>query len=102
MPQSASPSNFNFWFIGSPTTLHWKSHDSSLWSVIKVNKHMMESFQIDLVPLQYHADNVCEATRYSIIVFARRYIVNLFFIPRTLIHVGAHPQGDGKLTKEDL
>jgi hypothetical protein len=67
-----------------------------------VNKHMMESFQIDLVPPQYHVGNVCEASRYSIIVSARRYIVNLFFILGTLIHVGAHPQGDGKLTKEAL
>jgi hypothetical protein len=41
--QSASPSKLNFWFIGSPIVLHWEGHNSSIRSVIEVNKYLMES-----------------------------------------------------------
>jgi hypothetical protein len=41
--QSTSPSKLNFWFVGSPIVLHWKSHNSSIRSAIEVNEHLMES-----------------------------------------------------------
>jgi hypothetical protein len=41
--QSASLSKLNFWFVGSPTMLHWEGHNSSIRSAIEVNEHLMES-----------------------------------------------------------
>jgi hypothetical protein len=41
--QSVSPSKLNFQFIGGPTILHWKGHNSSIWSAIEVNEHLIES-----------------------------------------------------------
>jgi hypothetical protein len=41
--QSSSPSKLNFWFVGSPIVLHSEGHNSSIWSVIEVNEHLMES-----------------------------------------------------------
>jgi hypothetical protein len=41
--QSASSSKLNFQFVGSSTTLHWKGHNSSIRSAIKVNEHLMEN-----------------------------------------------------------
>jgi hypothetical protein len=41
--QSASPSKFNFRFVGSPIVLHWEGHNSSIRSAIEVNEHLMES-----------------------------------------------------------
>jgi hypothetical protein len=43
MSQSASPSKLNFRFVGSPIVLYWKGHNSSIWSAIDVNEHLMES-----------------------------------------------------------
>jgi hypothetical protein len=40
--QSASPSKLNFCFVDSPIVLHWEGHNSSIWSAIKVNEHLME------------------------------------------------------------
>jgi hypothetical protein len=34
-------SKLNFRFVGSPTVPHWEGHNSSIWSAIKVNKHLM-------------------------------------------------------------
>jgi hypothetical protein len=42
MSQSASPSKLNFRFIGSPIVLYWEGHNSSIWSAIEVNEHLME------------------------------------------------------------
>jgi hypothetical protein len=41
--QSASPSKLNFRFVGSPIVLHWEGHNSSIWSAIEVNEHLMEN-----------------------------------------------------------
>jgi hypothetical protein len=41
--QSASPSKFNFQFVGNPIVLHWEGHNSSIRSAIEVNEHLMES-----------------------------------------------------------
>jgi hypothetical protein len=43
MSQSASVSKLNFRFVGSPTVLYSESHNSSIWSVIELNEHSMES-----------------------------------------------------------
>jgi hypothetical protein len=41
--QRASSSKLNHWFVGSPIVLHWEGHNSSIWSAIEVNEHLMES-----------------------------------------------------------
>ena len=43
MSQRASSSKLNFRFIGSSIVLHWEGHNSTIWSVIEVNEHLMES-----------------------------------------------------------
>jgi hypothetical protein len=52
------------------------------------------SFQIDLVPLQYHVGRVCKSSRLSIAVSARGYaiIMGLLFILGILAQVGARPR----------
>ena len=44
MSQHASSSKLNFRFVGSPIVPHWEGHNSSIWSVIEINEHLMESF----------------------------------------------------------
>jgi len=41
--QSARSSKLNFQFTSSPVVLYWEGHNSSIWSEIKVNEHLMES-----------------------------------------------------------
>jgi hypothetical protein len=41
--QDASPSKLNFLFINDPTMFHWEGHNSSIWSAIVVNEHLIES-----------------------------------------------------------
>jgi hypothetical protein len=41
--QSTNLSKLNFRFVGSPIVLHWEGHNSSIWSVIELNEHLMES-----------------------------------------------------------
>jgi hypothetical protein len=43
MSQNVSPSKLNFRFVGSPIVLHCKGHNSSIWSAIEINEHLMES-----------------------------------------------------------
>ena len=43
VPQSANSSKLNFWFIDSPTVLHWKVHNSTIRSAIEVNELLLES-----------------------------------------------------------
>jgi hypothetical protein len=40
---SASSSKSNIRLINNPTVLYWEDHNSSIWSVIGVNVHFMES-----------------------------------------------------------
>jgi hypothetical protein len=42
MSQSASPLKLNFRFVGSLAVLHGEGHNSSIWSAIEVNEHLME------------------------------------------------------------
>ena len=39
---SASSSKSNIQFVDIPTVLHCEGHNSSIWSVIEVNEHLME------------------------------------------------------------
>jgi hypothetical protein len=67
--QSASPSMLNIQVIGSPIILQWEGHNSFIQSEFEVHEHLMESFQIDLVPPQYHVSKASKSLRYSIAIF---------------------------------
>jgi hypothetical protein len=96
--QSASPSKLNFRFIGSPTVLHWKGHNSSIRSAIEVNEQLMEPyliiFQIYLVPSQYHIGKTSKSSRHSAAISIGCYgvITGLLFTLGTQAHVGARPK----------
>jgi hypothetical protein len=60
--QSASSSKLNIQVVGSPTMLHCEGHNSFMWSAIEVHEDLMESFQIDLVPPQYHVGKVFKSS----------------------------------------
>jgi hypothetical protein len=57
-------------------------------------KACLISFQIDLVPPQYHIGKASKLSRYSVAISAESYIVvmGLLFILGTLAQVGAHPK----------
>jgi len=40
---NASSSKSNIQFVGSTIVLPWEGHNSSIWSVIEVNEHLIES-----------------------------------------------------------
>jgi hypothetical protein len=37
------PLKHNIWFVSSLTVLYWEGHNSSNWSVIDVNEHLMKT-----------------------------------------------------------
>jgi hypothetical protein len=92
--QSASPSKVNFRFVGSPIVLHWEGYNSSIWSAIEVNEHLMIIFQIDLVPPQYHIGKIFKSLRHSAAISVGCYgvVAGLLFTLRTEAQVGAHPK----------
>jgi hypothetical protein len=96
--QSVSLSKLNFRFIGSPIVLHWEGHNSSIRSAIEVNEHLMEayliSFQIDLVPPQYHIGKVSKSSRHSVAISVGCYgvVAGLLFTLGTQAQVGACPK----------
>jgi hypothetical protein len=98
MSQSASSSKLNFRFVGSPAVLHCEgqTHPSGVWlrSMHTWWKYYLISFQIDIVPPQYHIGKSSKSWRYSIIVLAGSYnvIVGLLFTLRTQAQVGARPK----------
>jgi hypothetical protein len=92
--QSATPSMLNIQVIGSSIILLWEGHNSFSRSEFEVHEHLMESFQIDLDPPQYHIGKASKSLRYSIVVFAGSYdvVMDLLFILGTQAQVGAHPK----------
>jgi hypothetical protein len=66
----------------------WSRSMSTWW------KACLISFQIDLVPSQYHIGKKSKSSRYCVTISARSHIVvmGLLFILRTLAQVGAHPK----------
>jgi hypothetical protein len=92
--QSTSPSKLNFRFIGSPIVLHWKGHNSTIRSAIEVNEHLMEIFQIDLVPPQYHIGKASKLSRHSAAISVGCYgvVAGLLFTLGTQAQVGARPK----------
>jgi hypothetical protein len=55
------------------------------------------SFQIDLVPLQYHVGKVSKSSRLAVADSARSYVIvmGLLFILEILVQVGAPPKEMG-------
>jgi hypothetical protein len=86
---SASPSMLNIQVIGSPIILHWEGHNSFIRSEFEVHEQLTESFQIDLVPPQYHVGKASKSLRYSV-------AMGLLFTLETQAQVGAHPQEVGE------
>jgi hypothetical protein len=62
------------------------------------------SFQIDLVPLQYHAGKVSKSSRLAVVVSARSYVIamGLLFILETLAQVGACTKEMGNTSRNPL
>jgi hypothetical protein len=91
--QSASPSKLNFRLVDNPIVLDWEGHNSSIWSAIEVNEHLMD-FQIDLVPPQYHIGKVSKSSRYSAAIYVGCYgvVAGLLFTLGTQAQVGACPK----------
>jgi hypothetical protein len=96
--QSASSSKLSFQFIGSPIELYWEGHNSSIQSAVEEIEHLMESllisFQIDLVPPQYHIGKASKLSRHSaaISVECHSVVAGLLFTLGTQAQVGAHPK----------
>jgi hypothetical protein len=79
-----------------PIVLHWEGHNLSIWSAIEVNEHLMESlsFQIDLVPPQYHIVKISKLSRHSAAISVGCYgvVAGLLFTLGTQAQVGASPK----------
>jgi hypothetical protein len=71
---------------------------STLW------KACLITFQIDLVPYQYHIGKALKSSRYYVAISVKSYtiVMGLLAILGTLAQVGTHPQGDGELTKKSF
>ena len=104
MSQSASPLKLNSQFVGRPILLHWEGHNSSIRSAIDLWKACLISFQIDLVPLQYHIVKVSKSSRLAVIVSARSYIVDmgLLFILGVLAQVRACSKDMGNTSRNPV
>ena len=93
MAQSASSSKLNFWFIGSPTVLHWNGL-SSIWSAIEVNEPLTENLIGKISsrssPTSLSRRQSSKSSRYFVILSTENYIIIVaFFILGTLAQVGA-------------
>ena len=106
--QSASPSKLNFQFIGDPTMLHWKGHNSSIWSAIVVNENLIESLFDKLSnrsgPISISCRQGHQIMKTCCRYFCRelRHHHGLVIHPWDLGPSWSTPQGDGELTKEAL
>ena len=108
MSQCASSSKLNFRFIGSPTVSHWEGHNSSIWSVIEVNEHLMESL-FDRLSNRSSLISISHRQGLQITnIFCRYFWRELHCRHGLVIHPwdpgpsGSTPQGLGEPTKEAL
>jgi hypothetical protein len=84
--QRASSSKLNFWFVGSPTVLHWKGHNSSIWSAIEVNEHLMKSLFDKLSNISSLISISHQQDLQTIKIFCRCFCWDLHCRHRLVIH----------------
>ena len=104
--QSVSPSKLNFHFIGGPTILNWKGHNSFIQSTIEVNEHLIESLFDKISNRSSPTSISCQQGLHINKIFSRYFCRELHRHHGLVIQTwdpgssGSMPQGDGELIKE--